>query len=69
MPNKPIDLVTITLRPEGPGPPAAVRLKRCLKSLLRAYGLRCVDIREVVSQPVQAPDQNPKQSCEGESRA
>ena len=31
----------IELRPEGPGPPGEVRLKRLLKAALRHYGLRC----------------------------
>lgn len=38
--------LTITLVAEGEGPPAPLRFKRCLKWLLRHFGLRCRDIRE-----------------------
>ncbi len=31
-------------RPEGQGPPAAIRVRRLLKAALRAYGLRCVTV-------------------------
>jgi len=34
----------ITVRAEGPGPPVPQRLKRLLKVMLRAYGVRCVRI-------------------------
>lgn len=33
------DEITVTLRPSGDGPPAAVRFKRALKSLLRDFKL------------------------------
>ena len=37
---------TLTIRSEGHHvAPVAVRLRRCLKSMLRTFGLRCVDIR------------------------
>lgn len=35
---------TVTLRPEGDGPPPAIRVRRLLKAALRAYGLRCVAV-------------------------
>jgi hypothetical protein len=37
----------IELRPEGPGPPPAIRLRGLLKAALRRFGLRCVDVRLV----------------------
>ncbi len=39
-----MDRLQITVQPMGPGPPAAVRIRRLLKVLLRAYGLRCVSL-------------------------
>jgi hypothetical protein len=36
----------LTLTPEGQGPPPAARLKALLKSALRCFGLRAVDVRE-----------------------
>jgi hypothetical protein len=38
----------ITVRAEGQGPPAIIRLRRFLKVLLRVAGLRCVGAVEVV---------------------
>jgi hypothetical protein len=40
----------LTLRAEPPGhdgAPATIRLRRLLKCLLRAFGFRCVEVREV----------------------
>lgn len=34
----------LVLAPVGPGPPAAVRLRRFLKLALRGHGLRCIRI-------------------------
>jgi hypothetical protein len=34
---------SLNFRAEGDGPPLAIRIRRLLKSALRAYGLRCVD--------------------------
>lgn len=39
------DELTITLVPEGDGPPAEVRIRGALKVLLRRFGLRCRDFR------------------------
>jgi hypothetical protein len=36
----------VVLRAEGAGPPVAIRLRRWLKTALRAHGLRCVRIVE-----------------------
>jgi uncharacterized protein YbjT (DUF2867 family) len=37
---------TLILAPTGPGPDGIIRLRRALKILLRACGLRCVSVRE-----------------------
>jgi len=37
----------ITVTPEGDGPPADVRLRRALKTLLRTHRLRCIEVRAV----------------------
>lgn len=37
----------LELRAEGPGPEGIIRLRRLLKCALRAFGLRCVDVREL----------------------
>jgi hypothetical protein len=37
----------VSLRAEGAGPPAHVRLKRWLKACLRCYGLRCTDVESL----------------------
>ena len=37
----------LILHAEGPGPEPIIRLRRGLKLLLRACGLRCTDVREV----------------------
>jgi hypothetical protein len=50
MPKPESDAWQITLRAEGPGPPAYVRLKRALKNLLRSYQLRVTDIRQIKDQ-------------------
>jgi len=39
----------LTLQAEPSGVPAIVRLRRALKVLKRAFGLRCVHIREAKS--------------------
>jgi hypothetical protein len=36
---------TITVKAEGEGPPAELRLRKHLKDLLRRARLRCLDIR------------------------
>jgi len=36
---------TITVRPLPGGPPAEVRIRRLLKTMLRQFGLRCVDVQ------------------------
>lgn len=38
----------LTLRPMPSAVPDAIRLRRVLKLLLRTYGFRCVDVREVI---------------------
>ena len=38
---------TLTLKGTGSGPPTIIRIRRALKYLLRACGLRCVAISEV----------------------
>lgn len=42
--NCPVEYITITFTPEGTGPPTDVRIRRPLKSALRAFGLRCIDV-------------------------
>jgi hypothetical protein len=37
----------VTMKPEGAGPPGIIRLRRALKCLLRSFGLRAIDVREV----------------------
>jgi hypothetical protein len=37
----------VELKAEGPGPPAAIRLRRWLKAALRGYGLRRVRVEEL----------------------
>jgi hypothetical protein len=38
----------VTLRPETrPGVPEIIRVRRALKTLLRCYSLRCIDIKEI----------------------
>jgi hypothetical protein len=45
----------LTLRPE-PGPvPEIHRLRRCLKQLLRAYGLVCLSVEEVKPDRAEGP--------------
>jgi hypothetical protein len=39
------ELWTITLKPDGDGPPAHVRIRRALKLLLRVCGLRCTSVK------------------------
>ncbi len=38
---------TITVAPEGAGPPPDVRLRRLLKAALRSFKLRVVDVHAV----------------------
>jgi hypothetical protein len=47
----------VELRAEGPGPPAAVRLRRWLKAALRQHGLRCVSVRQAAG-PGQAGEKD-----------
>jgi hypothetical protein len=53
--NKDKPTYRLVLVAEGAGPPPAVRLRRLLKSALRAYGLRCVR----VDMPAEAPAPDP----------
>ena len=46
---------TITVVPVDATIPAEVRVRRLLKQALRGYGLRCIDIREAVPAPENAP--------------
>jgi hypothetical protein len=46
-PPPPRDRWQVTLQAEGAGPPVYVRLKRCLKNMLRSFGIRAVDIRQI----------------------
>jgi hypothetical protein len=39
----------LTLRAEAGAVPAAVRLRGLLKVVLRAFGFRCVEVREVTA--------------------
>jgi len=60
----------ITVRAEGPGPPVPIRLRRLLKTMLRAYGVRCVSIRPETPDPnAFARDEPPMQkpATHGES--
>jgi hypothetical protein len=41
----------IQVRAVGTGPAAEVRLKRLLKTMLRRFGLRCTDVRQVPPRP------------------
>lgn len=41
----------VTLRAEGRGPPFEIRLRRALKALLRAYGLRCTAVAAAPAPP------------------
>ena len=41
------EIFRVTLRAEGHGPPAIVRLRRWLKAALRSHGLRCVSAVEI----------------------
>lgn len=36
---------TIIFRPEGDGPPDAIRVRRLLKTALRHHRLRCIDMK------------------------
>ena len=40
------DTWTVCFRPEGDGPPAAIRVRRLLKIALRCCGLRCVAVEQ-----------------------
>jgi hypothetical protein len=46
-----IGLVRVTLRPLPGAVPAAVRLRRALKCLLRAFALRCTALEVVPAGP------------------
>jgi hypothetical protein len=49
----------LTIRPEGPGAPGIVRLRGCLKWLLRTWGLRCMSVEQVNEQkPAEVEEQN-----------
>lgn len=43
--NSPPDIVILTLRAEGAGPPLPIRVRGALKRLLRNFGLRAVDVQ------------------------
>jgi hypothetical protein len=45
----------IVLIPHGEGPPAGRRVARLLKAALRAYGLRCVEVRSDIPATVTVP--------------
>lgn len=53
----------LTIRPiDRPGlPPAINRLRSALKSLLRCYGLRVVECREVITVITSEADKEPNQ--------
>lgn len=40
------DRWVIEVKPIGPGPPVAVRVRRLLKAMLRGYGLKAVLVRD-----------------------
>ena len=46
------ETLLVELQPVGAGPPASVRFRGALKTLLRRHGLRCVDLK---AQPPEAP--------------
>ena len=47
---------TLEIRPEGKHPaPAIIRLRRLLKTMLRAYGFRCTNIKETGSSSSDPP--------------
>jgi hypothetical protein len=53
----------LTLQPE-PGPvPEIHRLRRCLKALLRLYGLRCLAVEQVELRP--KPSENAQDARHG----
>jgi hypothetical protein len=41
----PVEVWTLSFKPEGDGPPAAIRVRALLKRALRSHGLRCTDYR------------------------
>jgi hypothetical protein len=45
----------LTLTPTGPDPPLALRLRRALKLLLPACGLRCSGVEQLAGSPDDAP--------------
>jgi hypothetical protein len=45
--NEKSAVYTLTLRAEGNGPPAAIRLRKALKVMLRSFGLRCILIQQI----------------------
>lgn len=49
------DRYEIVVRAEGPGPAAAIRLRRFLKCALRSFGLRCLGIRQIPQIPPTPP--------------
>jgi hypothetical protein len=53
------DQIRLTVRAEGPGPPAAIRLRHLLKSMLRGYGLRVVSIEGMPAESVAEVPQRP----------
>jgi hypothetical protein len=62
--QKPIYQIHLT--PTGAGPPPEVRLRRGLKYLLRACGLRCVDLRQLPH--ADGNDQSQRPTPQEESR-
>jgi hypothetical protein len=52
------DEFKVTLTADGAGPPAHVRLKRWLKTALRAHGLRCTRVEPAVdAEPEEQPEE------------
>ncbi len=58
------DAWVITLQAEGPGPHTEIRVRRFLKSALRAYGLRCVRVSENGPTTAQGAETQPEATQE-----
>jgi hypothetical protein len=52
---KPRESYRVTLHAEGQGPATPIRLRRFLKSALRAFGLRCTAVEAVKPETPRKP--------------
>lgn len=55
----------LVLRAEADTVPATIRMRAALKMLLRSFGLRCVEIVEVPTQPTLSTNEAVPHSGEG----